>query len=165
MHICDRICEKGVLYSQLQIFRNTDFNYSMHYNFRKDGAASYTILHDYTAIQGVSVDTVFNGLLAEFPAILDSFFHQYHKHTSPGAVGGGLGWRQVHKNFTVVFLGPIEALLHSTFHKKVLNLCLISLSSRVAIFGQLGFCSGQPQHCDVNPRTTRTSEGLQNQPQ
>ena len=99
------------------------------------------------------MDTVFNGLLAEFPAILDSFFHQYHKHTSPGAAGGGLGWRQVHKNFTVVFLGPIEALLHSTFHKKVLYLCLISLSSRVAIFSQLGFCSGQPQHCDVHPRT------------
>ena len=32
------------------------------------------ILHDCIAIQGVLVGTVFNGLLAELPAILDSFF-------------------------------------------------------------------------------------------
>ena len=51
----------------------------------------YTILHGYIAVQGTSVDTVFNGLLAEIPAILDSFFHQYHKHTCTGVVGGGLG--------------------------------------------------------------------------
>ena len=30
-------------------------------------------------IQGNSVGVLFNGLLAELPAILDSFFHQYHK--------------------------------------------------------------------------------------
>ena len=30
-------------------------------------------------IQGNSVGVLFDGLLAELPAILDSFFHQYHK--------------------------------------------------------------------------------------
>ena len=33
----------------------------------------------YIAIQGNSTDALFDGLLAELPAILDSFFHQYHK--------------------------------------------------------------------------------------
>ena len=33
----------------------------------------YAILHGYIAIQDASEDTAFNGLLAEFPAILDSF--------------------------------------------------------------------------------------------
>ena len=33
----------------------------------------YAILYGYTAVQGISEDTVFNGLLAEFPTILDSF--------------------------------------------------------------------------------------------
>ena len=34
-------------------------------------------IHSY--IQGNSTDALFDGLLAELPAILDSFFHQYHK--------------------------------------------------------------------------------------
>ena len=39
----------------------------------------YEILHQSIVIQGNSVGVLFDGLLAELPAILDSFFHQYHK--------------------------------------------------------------------------------------
>ena len=39
----------------------------------------YKILHQFIGKQGNSVDALFNDLLAEFPAILDNFFHQYHK--------------------------------------------------------------------------------------
>ena len=39
----------------------------------------YEILHQSIVIQGNSAGALFNGLLAELPAFLDSFFHQYHK--------------------------------------------------------------------------------------
>ena len=39
----------------------------------------YKILHQSIVIQGNSAGALFNGLLAELPAFLDSFFHQYHK--------------------------------------------------------------------------------------
>ena len=39
----------------------------------------YEILHQSIVIQGNSVGVLFDGLLAELPTILDSFFHQYHK--------------------------------------------------------------------------------------
>ena len=39
----------------------------------------YQLLHQSIVIQGNSAGALFDGLLAELPAILDSFFHQYHK--------------------------------------------------------------------------------------
>ena len=39
----------------------------------------HTILHQSIVIQGNSAGVLFNGLLAELPAILDNYFHQYHK--------------------------------------------------------------------------------------
>ena len=39
----------------------------------------YAVLHQSIVIQGISVGVLLNGLLAELPAILDRFFHQYHK--------------------------------------------------------------------------------------
>ena len=39
----------------------------------------YEILHQSIVIRGNSVGVLFDGMLAELPAILDSFFHQYHK--------------------------------------------------------------------------------------
>ena len=39
----------------------------------------YEILHQSIVIQGNLVGVLFDGLLAELPAILDGFFHQYHK--------------------------------------------------------------------------------------
>ena len=39
----------------------------------------YEILHQSIVMQGNSAGALFDGLLAELPAILDSFFHQYHK--------------------------------------------------------------------------------------
>ena len=35
-------------------------------------------LHQSIVIQGNSAGALFDGLLAELPTILDSFFHQYH---------------------------------------------------------------------------------------
>ena len=46
----------------------------------------YRLLHQSKVIQGNSAGALFDGLLAELPAILDSFFHQYHKYI--GVVGG-----------------------------------------------------------------------------
>ena len=39
----------------------------------------YQLLHQSIVIQGNSAGALFDGLLAELPALLDSFFHQYHK--------------------------------------------------------------------------------------
>ena len=39
----------------------------------------YELLHQSIVIQGNSAGAHFDGLLAQLPAILDSFFHQYHK--------------------------------------------------------------------------------------
>ena len=39
----------------------------------------YQLLHQSIVIQGDSAGAIFDGLLAKFPTILDSFFHQYHK--------------------------------------------------------------------------------------
>ena len=39
----------------------------------------YQLLHQSIVIQGNSAGALFDGLLAELLAILDSFFHQYHK--------------------------------------------------------------------------------------
>ena len=39
----------------------------------------YQLLHQSIVIQGNSAGALFDGLLAELPAISDSFFHQYHK--------------------------------------------------------------------------------------
>ena len=55
----------------------------------------YAILHQSIIIQGNSVGVLFNGLLAELPAILDSFFTS---NTSDyiGVVGwGGVGSHEV----------------------------------------------------------------------
>ena len=147
--MCDRICKKvhcshNCKYLEIRI---------LIIQWIITWSCVYAILHDSTAIQGASVDTVFNGLLAEFPAILDSFFHQYHKCICPGAAGGGLGWRQVHKNFTVMVLGQSKALLCWKFHKKLPNQWLTSLSRRVAILSHFSHCSGQPQHFDAQPCT------------
>ena len=52
----------------------------------------HAILHCFTVIQGNSFGVLFNGLLAELPVILDSFY-QYHKWLHRGSwlgvVGGG----------------------------------------------------------------------------
>ena len=37
------------------------------------------LLHQSIVIQGNSAGALFDGLPAELPTILDSFFHQYHK--------------------------------------------------------------------------------------
>ena len=39
----------------------------------------YELLHQSIFIQGNPAGALFDGLLAELPAILDSFYHQYHK--------------------------------------------------------------------------------------
>ena len=46
----------------------------MDYNSRRSGAAStqFSMVIYVVAIQGISVDTIFNGLLAEISALLDT---------------------------------------------------------------------------------------------
>ena len=55
----------------------------------------YEILHQSIVIQGNSVGVPLDGLLAELPAILDSFFHQYHKCLHRG------GWLGVVRSYEV----------------------------------------------------------------
>ena len=50
----------------------------------------YTILQKSVVIQDNSMDVLFNGLLAELPAILDSFY-QYHKCLHRGGWSGVVG--------------------------------------------------------------------------
>ena len=55
----------------------------------------YKILHQCIVIQGNSVGALFDGLLAELNAILNSFFHQYHKWLHRGGWLGVVGIHEV----------------------------------------------------------------------
>ena len=70
---------KGVLYAQLQILLNAVY-------LENERSFFHAILHHSTVIQGDSFGVQFNGLLAELPAILDSFFTST---TSAGFHRGG----------------------------------------------------------------------------
>ena len=52
-------------------------------------------------IKGNLVGVLFNGLLAELPAILDSFFHQYHKWLHRGGWSGVVGSHEVARKHTL----------------------------------------------------------------
>ena len=72
-HICDRICQKGSYtrnykYLEIPIWILNAVHLENAYSF------FHTILHHSTVIQGNSFGVQFNGLLAELPTILDSFF-------------------------------------------------------------------------------------------
>ena len=63
----------------------------------------YAILHHSTVIQDNSIGLLCKGLLAGFPAILDSFFQVYHKCLYVGEEGGVVeGGIQLVKNFREV---------------------------------------------------------------
>ena len=65
----------------------------------KGWSCIYAILHDYIAMQGISVGTVFSGLLAELPTILDSFSPVSQVNVPRGG-GWGLGrWVNAFKKF------------------------------------------------------------------
>ena len=70
MHICDQICQKG---SYVRNYKCWEISF---WNFYLENAwcLVYEILHQSIVIQGNSVGVLFDGLLAELPAILDSFF-------------------------------------------------------------------------------------------
>ena len=55
----------------------------------------YQLLHQSIVIQGNSAGALFDCLLAELPAILDSFFHQYHKCIHRGGWSGVVGSHEV----------------------------------------------------------------------
>ena len=80
--ICDRICKKGS-YTQYQ-FEILNAVY-----LENAQRVFHAILHRSTVMQGNSFDILFIGLLAELPAILDSFFN----NTASDYIGVvGWGW-------------------------------------------------------------------------
>ena len=67
--MCDRICQKGSYtrnYKSRFKILNTVY-------LENTWCLIYKILHQSVVIQGNSIGVLFNGLLAELPAILDSF--------------------------------------------------------------------------------------------
>ena len=75
---CDRICERGLIHAIINIEKSR-FEILNTVYLENAWCLVYEILHQSIVIQGNSVGVLFDGLLAELPAILDSFFHQYHK--------------------------------------------------------------------------------------
>ena len=66
---------KGVLYVQLRInIEKSCFEISNTVYLKNAWCLAYAILHQSIVIQGNSVGVLFNGLLAELPTIVDSFF-------------------------------------------------------------------------------------------
>ena len=77
-YICERICKKGLICA----FINTEksrFEILFTVYLENEWCLVYGLLHQSIVVQGNSAGALFVGLLAELPAILDSFFHQYHK--------------------------------------------------------------------------------------
>ena len=63
------------------------------------GASSMKFSTNLLPIYSYTINALFDGLLAELPAILDSFFHQYHKLLHSGGWSGVLGatkWWEKH---------------------------------------------------------------------
>ena len=70
---CDRICQKGLIRAITNIEK---YRFEILNAVYLENAQSFfhAILQHSTVIQGNSFSVLFNGLLAEFPASLDSFF-------------------------------------------------------------------------------------------
>ena len=70
---CDRICKKGLI----RAFINTEksrFEIIITVYLENAWCLVYELLHQSIVIQGNSASSLFDGLLVELPAILDSFF-------------------------------------------------------------------------------------------
>ena len=73
IYICDWICKKGLICE----FINTEksrFEILITVYLENAWCLVYQLLHQSIVIQGNSAGALFDGLLAELPAILDSFF-------------------------------------------------------------------------------------------
>ena len=71
MFICDRICKKGLI----RTFINTEksrFEILITVYLENEWCLVYKLLYQSIVIQGNSAGALFDGLLAELPAILDS---------------------------------------------------------------------------------------------
>ena len=71
--ICDRICKKGLI----RAFINTEksrFEILITVYLDNAWCLVYQLLHRSIVMQGNSAGALFDSLLAELPAILDSFF-------------------------------------------------------------------------------------------
>ena len=71
--ICDWICKKGLI----RAFVNTEksrFEILITVYLKNVWCLVYQLLHQSIVMQGNSAGALFDGLLAELPAILDSFF-------------------------------------------------------------------------------------------
>ena len=67
---------KRVLYAHLE---KSHFEILITVHLENAWCLVYQLLHQSIVTQGNSAGALFDGLLAELPGILDSFFHQYHK--------------------------------------------------------------------------------------
>ena len=71
--------KRGLTHAIINIIEKSRFEILSTVYLENAWCIVYEILHQSIVIQGNSVGVLFDGLLAELPAILDSFFHQYHK--------------------------------------------------------------------------------------
>ena len=73
LYKCDRICKKGLI----RAFINTEkscFEILITVYLNNAWCLVYQLPHQSIVIQGNSAGALFDGLIAELPAILDSFF-------------------------------------------------------------------------------------------
>ena len=85
---CDRIAKRGFIHAIINIEKSRFEILSTVY-LENAWCLVYEILHQSIVIQGNSVGILFDGLLSELPAILDSFFTSA---TSDYIVVVGWGW-------------------------------------------------------------------------
>ena len=125
----------------------------------------YEILHQSIVIQGNSAGALFDGLLAEFPTILDSFFHQYHKSLHRGGWSGVVGsndWRGKHTlcSYTC-FMDPLVLKLAQKVVKPVDN----TLQGRVRPHSLVAFVGQPAETTEYKPGIHGRLIWLRKQPQ
>ena len=120
----------------------------------------HEICHDSIAIYDLCTHQLLGEQLAEFPAILDSFFTGIANTSCTPTGWEGGGWEGSHEVagkgyvFTKTSqMASIGVIFTSRYHTKQLNPWLNSSASHVVNYSQLSACQGDMQPFEGNPYT------------
>ena len=119
VYICDWICQKGLIRAIINIEKSC-FEILITVYFENAWCLVYAILHQSIVILGNSVGVFFNGLLAELPAILDSFFTSTTSDYM-GMIGQGWWGKHMLCSYTCI-MDPLVLELAQKIVKSVDNI-------------------------------------------